>query len=563
MFHSTRSKSINSFIPILNRTRLWIALWFFLFTISILRLPLWSRSVTSDLSHSSLSLFSQSYSADVEEAARMDLIDPNPMKGDKTNMVVTDANLNSATSVSYKSNLNTLRIRESNTSSLSLSSSQRVRSSAIVSSSIQLDKSNFTTPQTVKHIDTLQRKRSLRTVEEMIRDIHPLFPYKSSRKFSVLLMTSWFGGDMPFFTGSYTCPASLCSISMSRVGNDMLDSQSADLLLYHVAPPDYSNKNGEGIVSPSNDKQLLGLMAAEGFDLVEGRSNDFYKRFNTEMTFRPCSLVRDSYVHWFLNDWFKQGISSQQKVFNFSTARVWSDIWEPPLPIEQRSKKHLASWSSHYCRGARSKREDLVRALLAAGLRISIYGDTSNCLRNADEEELKKDRFGQFVTMRSHKFYLAFENHRLEGYVTEKFYWALLRGQVPVVWGAPDIERYAPGKDSYIDASKFSNATALTEYLNALDEDDEAYMEFHKWRTETSFEDYGDVLREEITELIWIGSYSMEPAAWYNCRTCHAFQRYYRGQESDKSSERLAPKLGIKTMLESEAAAYTGTSFSL
>ena len=31
----------------------------------------------------------------------------------------------------------------------------------------------------------------------------------------------------------------------------MLDMQSADLLLYHVAPPDYSNKNGEGIVSPS------------------------------------------------------------------------------------------------------------------------------------------------------------------------------------------------------------------------------------------------------------------------------------------------------------------------
>ena len=364
---------------------------------------------------------------------------------------------------------------------------------------------------------------------------------------------------MPFFTGSYTCPASHCSISMSRM-NSIFDSVSADLLLYHVAPPDYSNTNGEGIVSPANDQQMIGLMAAEGFDLVEGRSKEFYKRFNTEITFRPSSLVRDSYVHWFLNDWFKQGITSPQKAFNFSTARVWNDIWEPPVPLDQRSKKHIASWSSHYCRGARSKREDLVRALLAAGLRISIYGDTSNCLRNADEEELNKDRFGQFATMRSHKFYLAFENHRLEGYVTEKFYWALLRGQVPVVWGAPDIERYAPGQGSYIDASKFENATALAEYLTALNDDDNAYMEFHKWRTETSFEDYGDILREEITELIWISTYSLSPEAWYNCRVCHALYRYHYNRDDEKSAGgsigRNALKLGIKTMAESEAAAF-------
>lgn len=545
MFPRSSSRT-NTFTSLfLSRTRLWIALWLLLFTLSFLRLPLWSRSIESD---SSLSSFSQLYSVKIEKTK---LEEKNAII-DKTSLDM-DANLFTA-SVYDKSKLGTPRLRETN------SLSKRTNpSSASVSSSIQLDASYV--PPTFKQTQTLQRKRLLPTVEEMIREVHPLFPYKSTRSFSVLLMTSWFGGDMPFFTGSYTCPASHCSISMSRVGNNVLDSQNADLLLYHVAPPDYSNENGEGIVSPSNNRQLVGLMAAEGFDLVEGRSSDFYKRFNTEITFRPSSLVRDSYVHWFLNDWFKQGISSQQKIFNYSSTRVWSDIWEPPLPLEQRSKKHVASWSSHYCRGARSKREDLVRALLAAGLRISIYGDASNCLRNADEDELKKDRFGQFATMRSHKFYLAFENHRLEGYVTEKFYWALLRGQVPVVWGAPDIERYAPGTGSYIDASSFPNATALVAYLNILNDDDNAYLEFHKWRTETSFADYGDILREEITELIWIGSYSMEPLAWYNCRTCHAFQRYYREQEGQERSgagmDRIvSPKMGIKTMRESEAEAY-------
>ena len=84
--------------------------------------------------------------------------------------------------------------------------------------------------------------------------------------------------------------------------------------------------------------------------------------------------------------------------------------------IAARSRDVLASWGSSYCKGARSNRERLVRELLAAGLRVEIYGEEGNCLRT-----VRTPRSGdQYRDMRAHRFYLAFENHRLDGYVTEK-----------------------------------------------------------------------------------------------------------------------------------------------
>ena len=227
-------------------------------------------------------------------------------------------------------------------------------------------------------------------------------------------LTPWFGGDMPYFVGAHTCPASGCRISLNRGG----DAAGADMLLYHLRPADYGG-GGEGIPPPARGgRQLVGLMLAEGFDAAE-RPASLFARFNAEHSFRPSSLVRDSYILWFVNDAHKQGIGAPQRPLRTS-ARAWEDIWEPPLPAAQRSAAHVASWGSHYCRGARSGREDYVRALLAAGLRVAIFGEDGNCLRNLDAATLALDRGEQFRLMRTHKFYLAFENHRLEGYVSEK-----------------------------------------------------------------------------------------------------------------------------------------------
>ncbi|GJP49182.1 hypothetical protein CLOM_g8426 [Closterium sp. NIES-68] len=77
-------------------------------------------------------------------------------------------------------------------------------------------------------------------------------------------------------------------------------------------------------------------------------------------------------------------------------------------------------------------------------------------------------------------FALAVENTRAPGYVTEKFFYPLEAGTVPIYIGAPDIAAFAP-PDSYIDASGLSPAEvgALVKRIAA---DPLEYMGYHAWR---------------------------------------------------------------------------------
>ena len=83
------------------------------------------------------------------------------------------------------------------------------------------------------------------------------------------------------------------------------------------------------------------------------------------------------------------------------------------------------------------------------------------------------------------KFYLAFENAiHCNDYLSEKFWRnALGSGAVPVVYGAhpDDVKAVAP-PNSYIHVEDFETPAALVEYLDYLDGNDTAYLEYHQWR---------------------------------------------------------------------------------
>ena len=254
-------------------------------------------------------------------------------------------------------------------------------------------------------------------VSSLLPVFHPLAPYPPTRDFSVLLATGWFTGCMPYFNGRAVCPVSRCTVTLGCHSRHDVAIADADVVLYHMARADYPHDGGEGVTPPAREgKQLVALMAAEGFDLPS-RPDSLYASFNSEHSTRPGSFVRDSYVLWFLNDAVKQGLGPQAPLR--LDARVWGDIWEAPLATRDDATS-LASWSSSYCSGAHSNREGLVRGLLDAGLTITILGDVGNCLRNAPASLLGASREAQSRKLREFRFHLAFENHRMEGYVTEK-----------------------------------------------------------------------------------------------------------------------------------------------
>ena len=76
----------------------------------------------------------------------------------------------------------------------------------------------------------------------------------------------------------------------------------------------------------------------------------------------------------------------------------------------------------------------------------------------------------QEVLLRS-RFSIVYENIQgLEGYITEKIFDAFVAGNVPIYWGASDIEKYVP-KECFIDRRDFNNHKQLYDLLKNMSED--------------------------------------------------------------------------------------------
>lgn len=82
----------------------------------------------------------------------------------------------------------------------------------------------------------------------------------------------------------------------------------------------------------------------------------------------------------------------------------------------------------------------------------------------------------------TYKFYLAFENSLCEEYVTEKFFTTVESARiVPVVLGLARYDHYIP-TNAYIDIRNFTTPRELAAYMNYLDKNTTAYLEYFQWR---------------------------------------------------------------------------------
>ncbi|XP_020595241.1 alpha-(1,4)-fucosyltransferase-like, partial [Phalaenopsis equestris] len=110
--------------------------------------------------------------------------------------------------------------------------------------------------------------------------------------------------------------------------------------------------------------------------------------------------------------------------------------------------------------------------------------------------------------MSHYKFVLAIENTVADSYVTEKLYYALDAGAVPIYFGAPNVWDFVP-PNSIIDGSKFRSMEELASYVKAVADDPVAYAEFHAWRRCGVLGNYGraraaslDTLPCRLCELV-------------------------------------------------------------
>ena len=138
--------------------------------------------------------------------------------------------------------------------------------------------------------------------------------------------------------------------------------------------------------------------------------------------------------------------------------------------LKNRTKK--VAWFNSHC-PTHSRREDYV-AELSKYIPVDIYGKCGplKCLTRNDKRcEVLLDEY---------KFYLAMENSLCPDYVSEKFYRALDKNIIPIVYGGADYTEYAP-PNSYINVADFSSPKALAEYLLLLDSNDALYMSYFRY----------------------------------------------------------------------------------
>ncbi len=117
---------------------------------------------------------------------------------------------------------------------------------------------------------------------------------------------------------------------------------------------------------------------------------------------------------------------------------------------------------------------------LANHIAIDSYGRWMNNAVIPDDRGYLSKR----ELMRRYRFTIAFENAIGEDYVTEKFFDPLIAGSVPVYLGAPNIERFAPGANSFINAADYPDPAQLAKLLKELCEDDERYARLLAWKAE-------------------------------------------------------------------------------
>ncbi|CAM6088657.1 unnamed protein product [Calypogeia fissa] len=153
----------------------------------------------------------------------------------------------------------------------------------------------------------------------------------------------------------------------------------------------------------------------------------------------------------------------------------------------------LVYWSSSRCV---QKRQEIAAAFLPVISHHSFGKCFNNVGRQLDSDEdplfdmypnCKTNGGGTIwlhhihCAMSHYMFALAIENTDTESYVTEKLFYALEVGTVPIYFGAPNVLDLVP-PNSIIQASEFKTIVELVAYVKEVAQDPLQYAEFHAWR---------------------------------------------------------------------------------
>ncbi|CAA0840875.1 Alpha-(1-4)-fucosyltransferase [Striga hermonthica] len=183
-----------------------------------------------------------------------------------------------------------------------------------------------------------------------------------------------------------------------------------------------------------------------------------------------------------------------------------------------KNNETLVYWSSSRCLPERNKLAKKLLGLLPThsfGKCLNNVGGPNRALSfypkcKKDPKEAPKWWDHLHCAMSHYKFVLAIENTMTESYVTEKLFYALDSGAVPIYFGAPNVWDFVP-PHSIIDGTRFGSLDELASYVKSLANDPVAYAEYHAWRRCGVLGNYRETRAASLDTLA--------------CRVCEAVSR--------------------------------------
>ena len=149
------------------------------------------------------------------------------------------------------------------------------------------------------------------------------------------------------------------------------------------------------------------------------------------------------------------------------------------VPLNNRSKE--IAWIVSHCQ-TENHREKYVQELKDLGsLPIDIFGKCGKHLEFPKREDIDS---GYVQIAKDYKFYLAFENSDCSEYITEKFFFALKFGLLPIAMGGlsrEDYEKVAP-PHSYLHVKDYDSPESLMKKLEIISKDETLFNSYFWWR---------------------------------------------------------------------------------
>ena len=228
--------------------------------------------------------------------------------------------------------------------------------------------------------------------------------------------------------------------------------------------------------------------------------NLFDKSFNLTMSYRRDSDIQ--ITPFGSKDLVLQQIYEKRKVMNELDDKYFMErILQDKKNCTEKAQDCLNTlWIVSNCNHTTESTNRFLFAqrLINSGLKVKGLGDCFNeRVPGGNNKWNNLPEVKDLYKITSYKFYLAFENGKhCKDYISEKFWKnSLLNERVPIVSGPSkkDLLDVAP-KHSFIHVEDFGNPNdptdtsydvkKLVNYINYLDHNDTAYMEYHQWRLE-------------------------------------------------------------------------------